>query len=438
MMAQKSMCPHFCLDKRKMRAIRGLLAKNVCVPILCCLIAGKGLAANWKGEELLRQWQQAAWRLGPFKVQPMLLLTNAGYDDNVYYYSRGNPVRDYTLTAGPAVNAYLSLKKKILFTFYGSPQYVYFYQTKRERTWNYYGRAEVNLIFNRFLITAGGGYSDARERWNTEIDIRPRRRERSGHAELFWQLRRKLSLALAVRQAQYEYENLEYEVFRIAEALNRTENYANLTAYFQLTGRTRFFVEAEYGLFEFAHPASRRDSESQAVYTGFEFSPTGRIRGRIHLGYKYFNSKAAERGDYRGLVGDTSVQLRLLRRLWVRGALRRDVRFSLWYDNTFYLENIWSGGASFYLHRKIRLDYDYTDGRNRYPKMGTQTFSHHETGAALVKRLDHYQINSAALYYRLGKDVGLGLVFSRWERDSNLDWEDDRRNFIGLNLTYSF
>jgi len=427
-MAQKSMCPHFWV-------------KNVCVPILgallICLAAGQGLATTWKGEELLRQWQQAAWRFGPFKLQPMLLLTNAGYDDNVYYYSRGNPVKDYTLTAGPALNAYLRLKK-ILFTFYGSPQYVYFYQTKRERTWNYYGRAEVNLIFNRFLITAGGGYSDARERWNTEIDIRPRRRERSGHAEFFWQLRRKLSLALAVRQAQYQYENLEYEIFRIAEALNRTENYANVTAYFQVAGKTRFFVDAEYGLFEFAHPASRRDSESQALYAGFEFSPMGRIRGRIHLGYKFFDSKAPEKSDYRGLVGDTNVQLRLLRRLWVRGVLRRDVRFSLWYDNTFYLENLWSGGASFYLHRKIRLDYDYTDGRNRYPKMGTQTFSDEGMGAPFVKRLDHYRIHSAGLYYRLGKDVGLGVVFTRWERDSNLDWEDDRRNFIGLNLTYSF
>jgi len=399
------------------------------------LLPASSLGSTWKGEELLRQWREAAWRLGPFKLQPMLLLTNAGYDDNVYYYSRGNPVKDYTLTAGPAANIYLGVKKKILLSFYGSPQYVYFYETKRERTWNYYGRAEVNFIFNRFLLTAGASYSDARQRWNTEIDIRPRQRERSLRAELLWQMRRKLSLSLSAKQSRYEYENLEYELFRVAEALNRTENYANATVYLQVTGRARFFADLEYGLFEFANPASRRDSESRALYGGFEFSPTGRIRGRIHVGYKYFNSKAAERQDYEGWVGDTNLQLRLLRRLWVRATLRRDVRFSLWYDNTFYLENIWSGGASFYLHRKIRLDYDYSDGRNRYP---SQSVPSHPLTLFPVKRLDHYIIHSVAIYYRLGKDVGLGLVFSRWERDSNLDWEDDRRNFVGLNLTYSF
>lgn len=382
--------------------------------------------------------------MGPFKLQPMLLLTNAGYDDNIYYYSRGNPIRDYTFTAGPAANIYLSLKRKILFTSYASPQYVYFRETKRERTWNYYGRAEVNFIFNRFLLTAGASYSDARERWNTEIDLRPRRRERAGRAELLWQVRRRLSLSLSARQSQYEYENLEYERFRLAETLNRTENYANLATYFELTPRVRFFLDAEYGLFEFTHPASGRDSKSYALYGGFEFSPLGKIRGRLHLGYKYFDSKSPERKDYRGLVGDTGLQVRLLRKLWIRGALRRDVRFSLWYENTYFLENLWSAGFSFYLHRKIRLDYDFSDGRNRYPSpfpspqsVPPYSFTYFSPPSP-VKRLDHYQIHSAAIYYRIAKDIGFGLVFSHWTRDSNLDWEDDIRNFIGFNLTYNF
>lgn len=423
-------------------------------------------ATTWKGNELLRQWSEAPWRIGPFKMQPMLLLTNAGYDDNIYYHSRDNPIKDYTLTAGPAANIYLSFKRKILFMGYASPQYVYFHETKRERTWNYYGRAEINFIFNRFLLMVGASYADARERWNTEIDIRPRRRERSGRAEFFWQLGHRLSLSLGTRQSQYEYENLEYERFRIADQLNRTENYVNVATYLELTPRVRFFLDAEYGLFEFAHPASRRDSQSYALYTGLEFSPLGKIRGRLHYGYKYFDSKAPEKQDYRGLVGDTSLQVRLLRRLWVRGALRRDVRFSLWYENTYFLENIWSTGFSLYLHRKIRLDYDYTNGRNRYPQPSFPTESepaylnsapcgpsppsvsflsitlphllHSFSASSPIKRRDDYQIHSVAIYYRLGKDVGLGLIFSHWSRDSNLDWEDDRRNFIGLNLTYSF
>jgi len=50
-----------------------------------------------------------------------------------------------------------------------------------------------------------------------------------------------------------------------------------------------------------------------------------------------------------------------------------------------------------------------------------------------VKRLDHYIIHSMAIYYRLGKDVGLGLVLSRWERDSEINLIIGTTSHIYLN-----
>ncbi|MBN1548555.1 MAG: hypothetical protein JW902_18045, partial [Syntrophaceae bacterium] len=127
-------------------------------------------ADTWKGLELRRKWDEAVWAFGPFKIQPMLVVTNAGYDSNVYYgASSEEPIRDYTVTAGPALDVYVPIRKKFALTAYVSPRYVYYRKTERERTWNYYGRADVNFLFNRFFIRAGAGYSDARERWNTEI-----------------------------------------------------------------------------------------------------------------------------------------------------------------------------------------------------------------------------------------------------------------------------
>jgi hypothetical protein len=422
--------------------------RSVLIIILIILACSQIQGNTWKGEELKRLWKEAAWKVGPFRVQPMIMLTNAGYDSNVYG-SPYDPVKDYTFTAGPGFYVYLPLKKKMLFALYESPQYVYFFETSRERTWNNYLRGDMHFLFNKILISVGGGTSDARERWNTEIDIRPRRKEESVRGEVLWQASKKTSFSLGYRRAKYDYENLEYEMFRIGEQLNREENYTNFVAYYQLTARTRFFCDAEYGFFDFENPLNFRDSQSYGVYSGFEFSPFGKIRGRIRLGYKFFDSKSPERQDYKGIVGDTSVQVRLLRPLSVRGQYRRDVQFSLWYDNTFFLENRVGGGASLYVHKKIRLDYDYSRGRNTYPQqLRLPRFAGNDnvnvagndnvSDDAWPKREDNYLIHSVGVYFRLKKNVGIGVTANWWHRDSNLEWENDKRMFIGVNLTYDF
>jgi len=134
--------------------------------------------------------------------------------------------------------------------------------------------------------------------------------------------------------------------------------------------------------------------------------------------------------DYQGPVGDSQVSVRLAKPFVIRGSYVRDVRFSLWYDNPYYLESRPGLGVSVYPVRFLRLDYDYSQGRNEYPEVGG--------GGPDVKRLDVYTIHAAAIYFRIKKNVGLGFIASWWARNSNLDAEDDKRTFFGLNLTYEF
>ena len=54
------------------------------------------------------------------------------------------------------------------------------------------------------------------------------------------------------------------------------------------------------------------------------------------------------------------------------------------------------------------------------------------------KRLDEYSIHSGGVYFRIRKTVALGFIASWWARNSNLDAEDDKRTFFGVNLTYDF
>ncbi len=413
-------------------AFKRPFAVAACAALCAFLAPCASRAETWKGRELEQKWRAAAWHLGPLRIQPAIVLANAGIDSNVYY-SPTEPVRDFTLTAGPAVDVYLPIYRKLILSAYGSPQYVWYSKTKRERTWNYYVKGSAALSLKRVFLSFDWKFSDARERWNTEVDIRPRRKEDGLGGTFLVQTSHRTSLAAGYREVKYDYENTSVETFNVRERLNRKERYVVLTAYYQITSRTKFFVDGEYGTydFEFAEASAMKDSRSRAVYGGLEFSTTGRLRGKARLGYKKFDVRNAALTDYRGLVADVQVSVKAARPLVVRGNYSRDVDFSIWYANAYFLASKIGPGASLYLTRFMRLDYDYSIGRNRYPELEPD-------GGTGVKRLDDFRIHSAGLYFRIWKKTAIGIVASRWKRTSNLEYENDKRYFYGLNLTYDF
>jgi hypothetical protein len=404
---------------------------SVLMVSVCATGEGFAWGRTWMGTALELAVRQAAWKLGPFRIQPAISLRDAGYDSNVYYGYAGEPVVDYSVTAGPEFTVYLPMKKKLVLSLYGSPQYVYYRETKQERSGNFYLAGSANIVLNRFFITVGGGGSDARQRWNTEVDIRPRRKAWNAEASILWQATKKTSLFARFSRQNYNFENIAYELSNLRDRLNRTEDRSSFTGFYQLSYRVRGFVSFEYARFNFLRSAAFKDSRSLGLFGGFEFSPFGIVRGRVNLGYKVFDSLPAGQRLFSGLVGDTGVSVRLLRFLAVRGSYKRDVEFSVYYNNAFFTENIYGGGLSIYLHRKIRLDYDYRLGRNRYPEPAVGAPGN-------LKRNDDYRIHSAGLYFRLKQNIGLVLVASLWNRNSNLAWETDDRKFLGLNLTYDF
>lgn len=388
-----------------------------------CFAFGK----TWLGKGLEWQINNAGFSLGPFRIKTQFVLSNVGFDSNIYYGATDEPVKDYTFTTGPAFNIYLPLKKKVIFHIYESPQYVYFKQTEQERTWNNYFMGEAYFVFNRFVISCGVGRSEAKQRWNTETDIPIFRKEDSVQSSMFWQPAARTSFTLGFRMDRFNYGESTVRAFGFADKLNRNETFYSFSAYRDITLRTRFFMDAEYGYFEFANPLLSKNSKSYRGSVGLDFSPFAKLRGRVKVGYKLFDSLNPQRKDYKGIVSDSSVSVRLLRALSARASYRRDVQFSVWSNNTYFLENWYGAGASLYLTRNIRLDYDYNRGKNDYP----QEFS-------AQKRRDNYQIHALGLYLRVRKNTAFGVIASRWVRDSTLDWAKNDRDFVGFNLTYDF
>ncbi len=382
------------------------------------------------GYDLEQQVKAAGLALGPFRIRTVFYLTDAGYDSNVYR-APVNPIKDFSITAGPGFNVYLPIKEKIVISIYESPQYVYFMKTESERTWNNFFNGQLNFIINRFFLAIGKGYSVAREIWNTEINTRPQRKEDSSQANLQWQLTKRSSLLFRFVRAKYIYEDLSYAGSDISRQLNREENLVNIAGNYRVSYRATFFVDFEYGSFNFRNPLNPRDSRSRGIYSGFEFSPLGVFRGRINLGYKSFDVINAVIKDYRGFVGDTGISIRLLKSLTIRANYGRNVQFSAYFNNAYYLENIVGSGASLYLSKNIRWDYNYYWGRNTYPATVAGQGSSQE-------REDRYQSQSVGIYFRIKKNAALGVMGVLRDRKSTVASENGKQTTIGANLIYDF
>ena len=102
-------------------------------------------------EKLRNMWQDTWIKAGPFRIKAVMFLNDVGYDSNVYR-TNTNPIKDFRITAGPGITVFLPVKKRILFSIYGSPQYVFFKDTERERAWNSYFNGGVHFFINRFLL----------------------------------------------------------------------------------------------------------------------------------------------------------------------------------------------------------------------------------------------------------------------------------------------
>lgn len=417
--------------------MKSRIFRSVLVAAGMLFVAGardlRGWGKTWMGAALRQAVESAKWKLGPLRIAPSFYLTDAGYDTNLYYGGGGTPVRDFTVTAGPGFTVYWPLNKTLSLQVIESPRYVYYHETKNERAWNNFLNARINLAFNRIFIMAGWGFTSARQRLSTEVEIRPRRKEKTYEGGVLWQASKKTSFYVQGSRIKFDFEDLSNSIFDLRDRLNRTEDHLNIRAYYQLTNRARFFVSGEYANFTFERNAvSSNGSKSYGLFGGMEFAPRSAIRGQVNIGYKVFEPMDRAWARFQGLAGNSSISIRLLRFLTVRSSYSRDIQFSVWYDNAYYIENRTGGGASVYILKRFRLDYDYWDGRNRYPE------SRAAAPGTQVKKRDDSRIHSIGFYFRLKRNIGIGLVANRWNRDSNLVHEIGNRDFVGMNLTYEF
>jgi hypothetical protein len=395
-----------------------------------------GWGNTWMGTSLEQIVKAARLRLGPFRYNASLAFSSV-YDSDIYFGSAINPVPDYSFAVGPHLRFFLPLKGGLVFEIAEIPLYMYYVRSKQERTLNNAFQSQVHLALDRWYFRANAELKDAKERVSTELNFNVRRREVDLSGLSFLQLSQSTALSLQFRSNEYRYENPAEGTVNYQAALNRRENYLDLTAFFQTSVRRRLYLTAEYGSFSFTEAATTgKDSRSYSVFGGIDFLPpvsetegAKGFLGKVNLGYKRFY--VIQRAQsYDGLVGNTSLSVKIFNFATIQGIFSRDIQFSAFADYTGYVQTILGAGISRNLTRRMMVAYDLSYTQNDYGIF--------EMANALSAQLDSYITQTLMLSYRLQENLELRLSGSLGSRRSNLVDQIHRRSYIGLSITYGY
>ena len=383
-----------------------------------------------KEEIINKTWM----KIGPFRIYPLIMFKNIGYDDNVYYQPE-NPVKDYTGTFSPNFNIYLLFKNRIIFSIFENPEYVYYLREKRYCSFNNVFRTQMKIALTRFVLSGKYMYANVKTRASSEFDYRVRYIQNIYSVGISYMTPRKTFFDLETSRRKISFKEEVYKgEFYLPKILNRREDSLSFTMYYRIFSRTFFVLKTQYTKYIFEFEESWwRNSEAYNFSAGFLFPKIGPIQGKLNLGYKTLWRIFQKEERFEGLIGDTNLTLKIHRFLFRINYLR-DCFFSYYPNNFYFIEDRYGGGASFYLSRNIRLDYDYIVGYLNYSNL-VKVKIDGEIKEIFPERETILQ--SGGVVFRLIRNIGLGITINM------LEWRGDiykgmKRTFIGAFLTYEF
>lgn len=277
---------------------------------------------------------------GVLSWTPTITLRDAGVDTNVYDEA-SNPRRDHSAVFSPQVEGVLRFANADV-RLGGSADFVYFRRFTSERSINGRGNGRIDFRLTRIKPFVGGGFVDARERVNSEIDVRARRTDRVLTAGAAIELTSRGALEVAgsfdssaIRQG---------EMFRgvdLARRLNRESTAGSLKFKYAVTPLTRVIVEGSASRDRFTQ-SPEYDADNVGGRVGFEFEPDAVIKGRATVGFHRIEPVGSLAFAFEGVTAAVELGYVLLGRTRFDARIARDTSSSF-EAQPYFLQTIYGG-----------------------------------------------------------------------------------------------
>jgi hypothetical protein len=382
-------------------------------------------------------------RWGPVRVRPGFTLTNLGYDDNVFYRTAGTarPAEgDWYATLSPRAEGVVLLGHRAFATFDGKLDYTAYKDNSEINYTNSSLASRVTLPFRGAGLFWDVSHRRTQDRPLDLQDARPVRRERSLGAGMIvkagW--RTEFEIGSAFTRFSNSDDNFlqcrgaggSAPCYTIGDLLDRTETVNQVRARYRLLGRTRLTLEARLRDLNFGSRDARvaRDGRETRLLPGIDFGEGGRLTGTLRVGRSRLDIDATPGTDYAGLVGEARLSYRVGGGLTLQAGGQRDVAFSIYSGNEFYVRRATDVRAIKYFNRLFGVEAGYGRGRLDFPStVRTDRLATYDGGVRL-------RLSETAL----GRRVEYTLKWVHTRVDSSLNGLDQSRSTVGVGAVIGY
>ena len=351
--------------------------------------------------------QQANLHSGPFYLLSRFRISDAGYAQGAYVPT-GDTQGGISLTLEAPQRLYFVPRKKTVYSLEVVPGYSFFQEGKRGNQFDYLVRGDAQYLLNHLYLDVYGLRADQLRAHVADVNrlATTQENEVGVAGEVKYSSRTSGLFTVRIRDTEYPENRFQPDpkgVHVPMQVLDRREKNARLSMLHKTFPRTSLFVAAEGSDYEFDNKASF-GSRRTYVGGGLQYD-AGRTEVRLEAGPMKLDFDDKSMQDYEGMTARLGASRANGRWAYHLDA-DRDIGFSIFLDNAFYVATSGQIGADYTANRRLTLH-----ARSAYER------DEFVTPVEGKLRTDDVSFTSVGFTFALRR-VSLGADIGWYERDS--------------------
>ena len=395
----------------KMRLI--LLAVAIAFPILATAQQNQKLRDRDPdlagAKKLASDLQQANFHYGSFYLLSRFRISDAGYSEGGFV-PPGDQSGGLTLSVEAPHRLYYVPHRKVIFSAEAVPGYSFFREGANDRQFNYLLRGDAHFLLNHLYLDVYTLRADQLRAHVADINrLATAREDETGVAgEIKYSSRTSALFTARMRDTSYPTNRFQPDPgpsdTRIPlQILNRQEQNGRLSLLHRTFPRTSLFAAGEISKYQFENKESYNSSRTY-LGGGVAFDG-GRTQARLEAGPMKLDFEDPLERDFSGVAAQARVTRTNGRWSYNLGA-DRDIGFSIFADNPYFVATSGHAGVDYSATRKLTLH-----GRTSYER------DEYDTPVYDQERRDDISFTSVGFSYALRR-INAGMDVGYYQRET--------------------
>jgi hypothetical protein len=357
--------------------------------------------------------RRARIHYGPFYLLSSIQLADIGYDQD-YFMPVADTSSGFRFGLSAPQRLYFTPNRKTFLSASLTPQWSRFGGLSAHNQTGYIARGDAQFLLNHLYIDIYASKADALHADLGEISslVTRKNREIGTTGELKYSSRTSLTYSARTLSQAFPSGRDKFQPDFPVSLLDRTEHAYRTALVHKTFPLTSLLIAAEYAGYSFPN-ATFKDSHRRYGGAGLIYE-SGRTNTRLEVGYAHLDFERPDQHDFRGAVGNLNIDHRISDRWSLGGGLSRDLAFSIFADNNYYVATRAAAAMHYALTRRFALNLGWTGAQDDYdtPTAGSKL-------GTVARRRDRMSFPSIGWIYSSPNHFTGGFDIGYFERTSN-------------------